>query len=142
MFRKDRFKFHSSAENEVEVITLTSYRCKLTIIGAYVTTSNHIKANKEGNELLRMAALRQISREVTAARARGHSIALIGDLNLRPSEEQLKVLDGHLRSMRTPGFNFSVGFSREIFAIVKEWNLVLQNGLYTKAGLKIRQRGS
>ena len=25
LFRKDRFKFHSSAENEVEVITLTSY---------------------------------------------------------------------------------------------------------------------
>ena len=44
LFRRDEFKFHAAEKREdAEVITLTSFLRKLTIIGAYVTNSSHIK---------------------------------------------------------------------------------------------------
>ena len=117
LFRRDEFKFHSAKEREdAEVITLTSFRRKLTIIGAYVTNSPHIKT---GDELLRMASLRQVRQEVETARERGHRVVLIGDLNLRPTEQQLAELDQHMKKVCTPSFNFGLTVTREIFSLLK-----------------------
>ena len=105
LFRKDAFKFHTSAENEYEVISLRSFRRKITIIGAYVTTSTVIFA---GDELMRVATRRQIAHEVELAKQRGHRVYVIGDLNLRPSESQVADLDGSFKSARVPGLNSGI----------------------------------
>ena len=135
LFRKDAIKFHTPAENEFEVVSLTSFLRKITIIEAYVTTSSVIFA---GVELLRIAALRKIASEVARAKSRDHNFFLIGDLNLRPSEQQLAELDGNFKSARVPGFNFGTQITRDTLSIVAGWGLVLKNGLYSKAGLMTR----
>ena len=51
---KDDFKCHSSAEKEAEVIPQTSFRRKVTIISAYITTTTIIKGSND--DLLRVAS--------------------------------------------------------------------------------------
>ena len=93
-----------------------------------------------GDELLRIKALRAIERETILAPGKGHKIVVIGYLNFRPSESQLSTLDRCYKPARVPGFNHGDGhmLNSESFAIVKEWGLVLRNGLFKSDGLMTR----
>ena len=86
-------------------------------------------------ELLCLAALRQIGREVAVAKDKGHWVFVICDLTfskLRPSGKLLRELDGSFKAARVPGFNYSISMIRETFAIVNAWGLVRRTGLFSR----------